>query len=488
MQYLNLIAIVIVSVSAKTKVCPSDKDRWWHTYQWPDNCRGLWTGGQYHSGYCDPAPYVPGGTEVVIEGFDAPQAEMQHNAISNMARNVGFKCDVVSDLSDIAVAAGKAAKNVAKLASHMGIWGSVFGFISGVSSPTADEILGAVNDALKELTDKVNDQFTNMKGYVDQKVLDEAKDRWEDTYNKYYRRFTGCLEYDVKGWDDTIGCMEDVENESGADFDTFMDYLDEKDVDGWKPSVNDIKHMEVQFNVYNNYAHLRMMILLTLFGEYKEFEDGSYRAMAKTYLKALSRESLRFKDYTQFCYDKIVGQYKGFDHDKWVKTIDCYKVTNWCQPDPVSSKNTYSIIDCKSQFDEVALLTSQTCEYPVDVSTKGETTGLVLCPDGIEEFSKENFGKYAYMYMTRDKWSAYHDDLCSQVINYWKPSVLKSQTTFQQIHDAAEEKLKEYADVFAYPAPGHRTHNAQMFSSMMKHNLRLYGQKIGQNSDCKNES
>jgi len=476
MQYLHLLAIAIVSVSAKTVEC--DKDRWWGTYQRPRKCRGLWVGGQHHSGSCDPAPYIPGGGEVIIEGFDAPQAEMQHNAISNMARNIGFKCDVTSDLADIAEAAGKAAENVKKLASHMGIWGSVFGFISGLSSPTADEILGAVNEALTELTDKINDQFTNMQGYVDQKVMNEAKDRWEDAYNAYYRRFTDCIKYDPKGWDDTIGCMEDVENDSGADFDTFMDFLDEKDIDGWKPSVDDIKRMELQFNVYNNYAHLRMMILLTLFGEYKEFDNGSYRAMAKTYLISLSKESLRFKEYTQFCYDKIVGKYKGFDHKKWVSTIDCYKVTNYCQPDPVVRQNTYAIIDCESRFDEVALLGSETCKYPVDVSCKGEDTGTVLCPDGIDPFSKENFGKYAYMDRTEDKWSAYHNDLCSQVINYWKPSVLKSQETFQQIHDAAEEKLKDYADVFAYREPGSRTHNAQMFSSKMKYLLRLYRHKI----------
>jgi len=479
MQYLYLLAIAIVSVRADERVC--DQDRWWGTYQYPRNCRGLWMSGEDHipNGHCEPAPYIPGGHEIIIEGFDAPQAQMLQTGLSNMAKNVGFGVTVVSDLTDIAEAAGKAVDNVKKLASHMGILGSIFGFISGTTAPSANDILNAVNDVLTELTETINEQFTNMQGYVDQKVMDEAKDRWGDTFNGYYNRFMDCLKYDPKGWNATIGCMEDVENDSGANYGVFMDYLDEMHTDGWNPSVDDIKHMELQFKVYNNYAHLRLMILLTLFGEYDAFDDRFHRAMAKTYLTALSKESLRYKDYTQFCHDKIIAQYKGFDHEKWVNKIDCWKVTNYCAPDPIIRRNTVARIECKSQFDEVALLASETCDYQVVVSCKGEKTNLVLCPEGIDPFSKENFSKYTYQYVTEDLWATYHNDLVSQVINYWRPTALKSQETYQEIHDAAEEKLtNDYPDVFAYPKPGYRTHNANMFSASINQILRMYGHKF----------
>ena len=90
-----------------------------------------------------------------------------------------------------------------------------------------------------------------------------------------------------------------------------MDYVSYLDSPDWKPSVDDIKHMELQFNVYNNYVHLRMMILLSLYGEYQNKTESSDRAMAKTYLNYLKDESALYKRYTQFVYDKIVAAYEA---------------------------------------------------------------------------------------------------------------------------------------------------------------------------------
>lgn len=147
------------------------------------------------------------------------------NGIANMAKWVGFSADVSSDLSSIAAVSGKAVQYCEKLASHLGIWGTVFGFISGQATPTPDDIIAAVNSALGELTKKVNDQFTNMVGYVNQQVMNEAKDRWEDSYNGYYNYFTRCMQYDPQGEAKVLGCMENVEIDSGILFNYFNNHL-----------------------------------------------------------------------------------------------------------------------------------------------------------------------------------------------------------------------------------------------------------------------
>lgn len=452
MQYLYLLWIVVL-------VTFGCEGNWWHTHTVSDKtCRGVCTNPDKQlerpEGYCEPTPYIPGGGDIIIESFDAPKAELQHNAIANIAKNVGFEVDVSSDLSAIVAATKKAAKTAEKLAAHLGIWGSAFSLLSSATSPTADDIMTAVNTAIGELTDLVNDQFTNMKGYVDHKILEQASDVWADQYSKQFTLFSGCLKYDSQGWDRVIKCLEDNNADSQATFATFMDYKSEMNTPDWDPDVQDVKHMEVQFNIYNNWAHLRMVELLTLFGEYKDKTDQSSRGMAKTYLLGLQSESLLYRNYTQFCFDKIVGKYTGYDHAKWVDSIDCPEnpVTNKCEKDPILYKNTHSLLKCNSLFDEVSLLSDQVCWYSSYVFTMGQdpgTDGHILCPPVDPSCDKTCFAYFAYADVMKDQWSDFHDQLCNQVINFWTPSVLKSQEAYLQIYDAATEKLKEYGDVSA---------------------------------------
>lgn len=464
MSYLKIV-LLLTTLCIGIESC---KDKWQHTRGYSDKARAVYLAGREATGYCKPQPYVPGGGEIIIESFDAPQAELQHNGIANMAKWVGFSASVTSDLSGIAALSAQAAKSCAKLAAHLGIWGTVFGFISGQNTPTPDDIIDAVNEALGEMTKLVNDQFTNMEGYVKQEVMAEAKDRWEDKYSEYYNHFTRCFQYDPQGEDKVIGCMEDVEITSGSSYTVFMDYVSYMDDENWTPSVDDIKHMEVQFNVYNNYVHLRMMILLTLYGEYSNKTDDASRSMAKTYLKYLKDESAKYKRYTQFAYDKIVAAYETWSWQKWGGSIICDNVHNICE-----SINTQATIDCRSRFDEVSLLSSQTCDYQVKVRCDGDATGDAVMIFDIDPLTKQTFAHSIYDWQIKPKYLAYHDDILNQVKDFWKPSVFKSQETLQQIHDGAEEKINnEYANVYAYQRGEHRTQAAHRFAAERKMELR----------------
>ena len=80
------------------------------------------------------------------------------------------------------------------LAGGLGVWGSVVGVVANIGTPTPDDIIDACNKALAELTDEVNDQFTNMQAYVDQAILDEESQLMNLDYQQYHDYFTGCVD------------------------------------------------------------------------------------------------------------------------------------------------------------------------------------------------------------------------------------------------------------------------------------------------------
>ena len=49
-----------------------------------------------------------------------------------------------------------------------------------------------------------------------------------------------------------------------------MDYLPHlNDSDSWTPERKEIRHMELQFNIFHDWAKLRLIILLSLYSERK---------------------------------------------------------------------------------------------------------------------------------------------------------------------------------------------------------------------------
>lgn len=450
MQNLKHLAIAALCASS----CP---DHWEKMDGHDCGCRGVYMDAFDHEGYCWPTAYVPGGGPVILEDFDAPHVELQQNAIANIAKGVGFVTDVGSDLSDIAQACTEVAKHVKILASSLGIFGSVFNMFT--SKPSADDIIDAVDKAFEELTRKVNDQFTNMKGYVDEQILQSSKDRWEDSYSGYLNEFKGCLRFDPQGWNDTVKCMENVDNDAGSNYAIFMDFLNDMDDDDFAPSTNDIKKMEVQFNVYNNYAQLRMMMLLSLYGAFKDddamppdwVELDAYRAMAKSYLESIRDESLKYKKYNEFCRDKIVSKYTEFDWSRYNTNVKCGSVSNQCVPTPVIHRNKHFEIDCSAIFDYVAVLQSQTCNRKMRIACMGQnddwTTPICMHDCGL---TKAQFGKRAFVRVTEDLYYNYHRNLTDQVKYYWEATALAELDTYQQIHDEAVKRLEDYADVNAH--------------------------------------
>ena len=67
----------------------------------------------------------------------------------------------------------------------LGVFGSVVGIAADKSSPTPQDIINACNDALKKLTEEVNDQFSKMKDYVDQQIIEQDKLLMNLNYKQY---------------------------------------------------------------------------------------------------------------------------------------------------------------------------------------------------------------------------------------------------------------------------------------------------------------
>merc|ERR1719419_13391 len=257
--------------------------------------------------------------------------------------------------------------------------------------------------------------------------------------------------------------MELVDNKAGSNYATFMDFLNKMDDDKYSPSIDDIKKMEVQFSVYHNYAQLRMLMLLSLYGAYKDddamppdwFQVDAYRAMAKTYLQALRDESLKYKKYNKFINDKITGKYSEWSLKDFRGTVECGEVNNKCVKSPNVERNLYYEITCSGRFDEVSLLSTQTCNLGMRIACKGQNDYhwlRVVCVDHPHcGGSKAQFAEKAYVYETTLKFGIYHQTINSQVRNYWEANALVELDTYQQIHDAAVKRLEAYADVYANP-------------------------------------
>ena len=245
-----------------------------------------------------------------------------------------------------------------------------------------------------------------------------------------------------------------------------MDYVShlDHDEDTWKPSVNEVKHMEGQFKVYYNFVHLRMMILMTLYGQYMVKTSDADRAMTKTYLKLLKYESDLYKRYRQMCYNKIVDAYESYDRTEWQKSLKCINEWNQCE-----MINTRVFFDCSSRLDRMSLLESQTCDWKAIIRCDGDIVPYdYVFGFDIDPLSKENYALHLYTTMNADYYDAYHKNITSQVKSFWKPSVLKSQDTLYQIYEASKQELTNYEDVSEHSRSGYHSQAYHQFSYDLK--------------------
>lgn len=224
------------------------------------------------------------------------------NAIGVYGTYLGYALDTGGAVADVVSLTAKFEEWAEAFSFGLGVWGSIVGVVANINTPTPQDIIDACNKALVELTDEINDQFTNMQAYVDQAIMEEDSKLMNLDYKQYHDYFTGCIDETIK--DDMYDCIKEAERLSGSDHAKFLRYEDKMNTD-WKPTPNEVKHMETLFLTFRDYAELRIMILLTLSGMYENDTTPDGPGAAKRYLTDLKSEVDQFMKYTNFVYNKI---------------------------------------------------------------------------------------------------------------------------------------------------------------------------------------
>ena len=110
-----------------------------------------------------------------------------------MATKLGYALETGGAIADIVELTEKFEPWAKFLAGGLGVWGSIVGVVANIGTPTPDDIIDACNKALAELTEEVNQQFTNMQAYVDQAILNEDSQLMNLDYVQYHNYFTDCV-------------------------------------------------------------------------------------------------------------------------------------------------------------------------------------------------------------------------------------------------------------------------------------------------------
>lgn len=417
-------------------------------------------------GVCKPqdSPYKPGGNTIHLEPIVAPVATIQENGLANMGKYAGLGVEVGESVLDVAEAAEKGFQSAKKLAAHLSVWGTVFGALA-TGTPSAQDILDSVNKAFVDLTNDINDAFADMKGYVDQQILESQKDRWNDEFSFYYNTFTGCLDYYVVGDEKVNECMEGVEDPSRNDKNVFMDYWSKMETD-WDPSPEDVRHMEVQFLVFRDYVNLRVMILLTLINTYQNLTDDYHQKMTQLYYKHLVEETDLYIKYAIFCYDHIKEKHNT-QHDWFVNSQKCFNFHKVCEGWP--GAHTGSEMDCQMRFSRM-LLASEYCQATSFVRVDGARPPKYQCN------SYESWGTHSeeeaigfITHMGMESWYyEFNSNMQKQIKNYWEPSIMDTLPKLKQIHDEAKKVMDEkYPTQLAISADEYMTKGRKDFITMI---------------------
>ncbi|XP_066924874.1 uncharacterized protein [Clytia hemisphaerica] len=409
-------------------------------------------------GYCTYQGYVPGGKKVMLRPIRAPVANLQMDAVATYGTYLGYAFSATSAQVDVAALAKNFAKYAEVMSVGLGVFGSVVGIAADKATPTPADIINACNVALEKLTDEVNDQFSNMKDYVDQQIIQQDKLLMNLNYKQYYSYYTGCLTEITE--DDMLDCLKAVNRLSGSDSAKFLRFFEHKSNPNWNPSVDDVKRMEAIFIIFRDYADLRIMILLSLSAMYeRKQQTTNNKKAAKTYLTELKNDIEEFMDYANFTYTQIYNKHNTH-WDYLTETKKCttrYQRTikeGW-----LVAVHTWDAINCGSRFSEF-LQEPERCWHDGYVRKQGNCpcsgsmedmyagkTSTPLCPMVKYGSNADTWASVMTLWNFNIKrmgpeFRLYREQDLKSLENYWNANIFVNFPVWKNIVQGVEKKLK----------------------------------------------
>ena len=242
-------------------------------------------------GNCKYSGYIPGGGIPNIKPITAPVAKLPGNALAEIA-GVGEKGTKMAETAlKVGEAFAKSGSALAAAAPGVGaalaVVGTGFGFLSDEFKVKPEDILKAVNKAFKELTDAINDRLEQMKGYIDQKIINLKKELVNQEYTTLFESFTGCIDGPGLTKKKVNDCVMRVEKRIKASRGKFMParenmkqwnpsskvphsrYYFEKHPSKAPPYVR-VKEMEAVMLTFRDFANLHLLVLSSLINTFKK--------------------------------------------------------------------------------------------------------------------------------------------------------------------------------------------------------------------------
>ena len=239
-------------------------------------------------GNCKYTGYIPGGGIPNIQPITAPVAKIPGNALAEIA-GVGEKGTKMAETAlKVGEAFAKSGSSFAAAAPGVGaalaVVGAGFGFLSDEFKVKPEDVLKAVNKAFKELTDAINDRLEQMKGYIDQKIINLKKQLVSGEYTMLFERFTDCIDGPQLTKNDVDKCVMRVEQKIKSSRGKFMPFRGR--MKDWNaksnsrrffeknpnkaPSFLQVKEMEAILLTFRDFANLHLLVLSSLVNTYKK--------------------------------------------------------------------------------------------------------------------------------------------------------------------------------------------------------------------------
>ncbi|XP_066917022.1 uncharacterized protein [Clytia hemisphaerica] len=299
--------------------CPC-ADAYKSPYNWGDRYHGKFIGSTI---YCDPKPYVPGGGIKTIQKIKAPKATLEENEIlsgfSAGTQATGF----IAGLTGFIGEGSSKIKNVQKVFNTASKMASTMWFVSGILSylggePSAQDILDATNKAFEEFAEDVNNRMSEMKGYVDGKIIESRAIMLKREYQTLMPKWSACLHH-YHEETEVNQCQKRAYlaiRSERAKFMIFKNQLQKGTV-----SREQLKELEMQFPAFRDYSFLTLLVLRSVRDSFKN-ERGEWDEYI-AYLKKSITVSQELIKYAHEVNNAILNFYGAQSKNLCKKTMHC---------------------------------------------------------------------------------------------------------------------------------------------------------------------
>jgi len=305
MQFLNLIFAVIVHLHLV------EGDAW--TLK-----------NQPLSGECAYQGYRPGGDVTNIADIKPPKLQIRavSGVLGEVSTALGFTVDAINVIGLVSDSVGAVA---GPMGTVLGVFAAVTGAINDQAKLKPAEVATATNNAIAELTLRMNNKLLKMESYVNSQIIHLEQRLIERQYKGDFRLWVLCATQATAEL--SKECQRDAFHTLNGHRPMFA-ILREQIMNNNKYKLTGLqtRELEVYLPVFRDYVNLEIMELVPLIKTYCKAGPGLDILQCNHYSRAL-QEAMNFaKTYTQKAVDIITKYHEAGTACK--QTFQCAPLHN----------------------------------------------------------------------------------------------------------------------------------------------------------------